>query len=54
MDTKLFPLVYWPEREQLWHTTPLCSEDAFGKNVTVVIDSFEVFIESATTLLPRA
>ena len=54
MDTKLFPLVCWPEREQLWRTVPMCFEYAFGKKVTVVIDCFEVFIERPTNLLPRA
>ena len=54
MDAKLFPLVYWPEREQLWHTMPMCFQYAFGKKVTVIIDCFEVFIERPTNLLARA
>lgn len=24
MDARLSPLVYWPERHQLWHTMPKC------------------------------
>ena len=24
MDTRLFPLVSWPDREQLWKTMPIC------------------------------
>ena len=54
MDAKLFPLVYWPEREQLWHTMPMCFQYVFGKKVTVIIDCFEVFIEWSTNLLARA
>lgn len=53
MDAKLFPLVYWPEREQLWHTMPMSFQYAFGKKVTVIIDCFEVFIERPTDLLAR-
>ena len=33
MDAKLFPLVYWPEREQLYHTMPMCFQYAFGKKI---------------------
>ena len=54
MDTRLFPLLSWPEREQLWMTMPQCFMYSFGKNVTVVIDCFEVFIEEPTNLLARA
>ena len=24
MDIRLSPLVRWPEREELWHTMPMC------------------------------
>ena len=51
MDTRLFPLLSWPEREQLWRTMPQCFMYSFGKKVTVVIDCFEVFIEKPTNLL---
>lgn len=54
MDAKLFSLVYWPEREQLWYTMPICFQYAFGKKVTVIIDCFEVFIERPTNLLAKA
>ena len=54
MDTRLFPLIAWPEREQLWRTMPQCFMHSFGKKVTVVIDCFEVFIEKPTNLLARA
>ena len=54
MDTRLFPLLSWPEREQLWRTMPQCFMYSFRKKVTVVIDCFEVFIEKPTNLLARA
>ncbi|XP_022810273.1 uncharacterized protein LOC111347275, partial [Stylophora pistillata] len=52
MDTRLFPFVSWPVREQLWKTMPMCFQYAFGRKVTLVIDCFEVFIERPTNLLP--
>ena len=54
MDVRLKFMISWPEREQLWKTMPMCFQYAFGKKVTVVIDSFEVFIERPSNLLARA
>ena len=54
MDIRLFPLISWPEREQLWRTMPQCFMYSFGKKVTVVIDCFELFIEKPTNLLAKA
>ena len=54
LDAKLSALVFWPEREQLWNTMPVCFQYAFGKKVTVVIDCFELFIERPSNLLARA
>ena len=54
LDAKLSTLVFWPEREQLWNTMPVCFQYAFGKKVTVVIDCFELFIERPSNLLARA
>ena len=34
MDTRLSSLVFWPEREQLWRTMPMCFQYAFGKKVS--------------------
>ena len=51
MDQHLSPLIYWPERHQLWKTMPLCFQQAFGTKVTVVIDCFEIFIDKPTNLL---
>ena len=54
MDARLSPLVSWPDRERLWRTMPMSFQYAFGKQVTVIIDCFEVFIERPTNLLARA
>ena len=54
MEIRLSPLIYWPEREELWQTMPQCFQYSFGKKTTVIIDCFEVFIEKPTNLLARA
>ena len=54
MDARLSPLVSWPDRERLWRTMPMSFQYAFGKQVTVIIDCFEVFIARPTNLLARA
>ena len=54
MDVRLAPLIFWPERDQLWKTMPVCFQYSFGKKVTVIIDCFEVFIEKPSNLLARA
>ena len=41
----------WPEREVLWISTPACYRASFGKNVMVIIDCFEVFIDRPSNLL---
>ena len=54
MDSRLSPLVSWPDRESLWRTMPISFQYAFfGKQVTVIIDCFEVF-DRPTNLLARA
>lgn len=47
-------LIYWPEREALHATMPECFRETFGKSVTVIIDCFEVFIESPSNLYSSA
>ena len=54
LDTKLKPLIKWPEREVLWISAPACYRSSFGKKVVVIIDCFEVFIERPSNLLGRA
>ena len=53
-DSRLSPLVYWPDRNQLWETMPMCFQQAFSKKVTVVIDCFEVLIDRPANFLARA
>ena len=54
MDVRLSPLIRWPEREELWKTTPQCFKLSFGNKTTVIIDCFEVFCVKPTNLLARA
>ena len=54
MDTRLSPLIKWPDREDLWPTMPQCFQFSFGKKTTVIIDCFEVFIDRPSNLLARA
>ena len=37
MDSRLSPLVSWPDRESLWRTMPISFQYAFGR-VTLIID----------------
>ena len=51
---KMVPLlVFWPEREQLKQSMPMCFRNSFPK-CTVIIDCFEIFIEKSTDQLARA
>ena len=54
MDIRLSPIIRWPERDDLWHTMPLCFQFSFGKKTTIIIDCFEIFIERPSNLLARA
>lgn len=54
MAIRLRPMIYWPERDQLWATMPQCFQYSFGNKTTVIIDCFEVFIERPTNLYARA
>ena len=54
LDVRLSPLVFWPDREDLWRTMPQCFQDSFGKKVTVIFYCFEVFINRPSGLYARA
>ena len=54
MDTRLSPLIHWPERAEIWSTMPECFQYSFGKRITVIIDCFEIFIEKPSNLLAQA
>jgi len=47
-------LIVWPERETLYKTLPNEFKEAFGNNVAVIIDCFEIFIDKPTALDTRA
>lgn len=42
---KLKILVKWPSRSSLWNSQPISFKRAFGKNICVILDCFEVFSE---------
>ena len=54
MNIRLSPIIRWPERDELWHTMPLCFQFSFGKKNTIIIECFEIFIERPSNLLARA
>lgn len=47
-------LVFWPDREVLRKNIPDCFKQYFGNRITVIIDCFEIFIESHSDLLIAA
>lgn len=51
LDTKLRPLIKWPERDVLFISTLSCYPASFGKKVVVILDCFEIFIERPSNLL---
>ncbi|XP_077547468.1 uncharacterized protein LOC144159692, partial [Haemaphysalis longicornis] len=46
--------VKWPERHTLQSTMPMAFRRAFGTQVAVILDCFEVFIERPSSMLPRS
>ena len=54
MDDELRDLIIWPTRDSQWKTMPLCFRSSFGKDVAVILDCFEVFMERPSNLLARA
>ena len=53
MGRKLARAIFWPNRDALQKTMPLCFQESFGKKVAVIIDSFEIFIERPSNLRAR-
>ena len=47
-------LVIWPDRETLRKTMPDAFLDAFGRSVAVIIDCFEVHVQTPSALLAKA
>ena len=53
MGRKLARAIFWPNRDALQKTMPLCDQESFGKKVAVIIDCFEIFIERPLNLRAR-
>ena len=53
MDIRLQDLIIWPDRESLQKTMPECFREFFGKNVAIIADCFEIFIERPSNLQAR-
>ena len=53
MRKRLEFLVYWPERDELYKTMPMCFQESFGR-CAIVIDCFEVYIEKSSDFMARA
>jgi len=45
--------IKWPEREEPWKTMPSCFRETYGTKFVVVIDCFEVKIETPTQLVAK-
>ena len=50
MDVRLRDLIYWPDREALQKTMPVCFQESFGKKVAIIIDCFEIPVEKPSNL----
>ena len=54
MYTRLKFLIFWPDREELWKTMPLCFRTHYGLKVAAIIDCYEIKIEKPSNLLAKA
>ena len=54
MDVRLAPLVSWPDQDDLWRPMPQCFQESFGRNLSAIIDCFEVFINRPSGLYAKA
>ena len=54
LDVRLAPLVAWPDRDDLWRTMPQCFQESFGRNLSAIIDCFEVFVNRPSGLYAKA
>ena len=54
MDVQLRDLIYWPDREALQKTMPVCFQESFGKKVAIIIDCFEIPVEKPSNLEAQA
>ena len=54
MSCRLEWLIKWPEREELWKTTPSCFQATYGTKVVAIIDCFEIKIETPSHLVAKS
>ena len=54
MFIRLKKIVYWPERDDLQATMPMCFQNKYRKSIATIIDCFELFIERPSSLTARA
>ena len=53
MATRLDFLIFWPDREELQKTMPLCFRPIYGSKVVAIIDCYEIKIERPSNLAAR-
>lgn len=53
MYARLGPLIVWPDRQSLHRSMPREFVRHFGKKITVIVDCFELFIETPSSLRAR-
>ena len=53
MYVRLNFLIFWPERENLIKTMPLCFRPVYGVKVVAIIDCYEVRIEKPSNLVAK-
>ena len=53
MATRLGFLIFWPNREELQKTMPLCFRPIYGLKVVAIIDCYEIKIERPSNLAAR-
>ena len=53
MAVRLDFLIFWPDREELQKTMPLCFLPTYGSKVVAIIDCYEIKIEKPSNLVAR-
>ena len=53
MAARLDFLIFWPDREELQKTMPLCFRPTYGLKVVTIIDCYEIKIEKPSNLAAR-
>ena len=53
MDIRLSFLITWPDRESIQKIVSFCIQPNYRLRVTSIIDSFKLFIEKPSNILPK-